>query len=157
MVEGRCYIQLVTVLLLLLLHHNFLLVLCGSFRKFPSGLMWAPPQAMVWISSPTWSSPQATWEYPGVPRAHPPLPLFSDFGVHTALLWFFPLIPLHVRCFQKGATYLAAELSCVLPWGLCRASWRPAWGNSCSPPSSFLAVKTLTSTSDTRGWHQMLR
>lgn len=151
MVKGRCYIQLVTVLPLLLLHHNFLLVLCGSFRKFPTVLMWAPPQAMVWISSPTWSSPQAIWEHPGMPRAHLPLPLFLTSVFILLFFGFFPSFLCMSGVFRK-----------VLP------TWLLSWAVSChgafAEPAgavwgqhgqllqpTFLAVKTWTSTSDTRG------
>lgn len=75
-----------------------------------------------------------------VPGAPPPLPYFLALVSILLFLTFPPFIPLLVQCFHKGATQLAAGLSCVLQWVLCEPSWSclgPSWGSCCSTSCSL--------------------
>ena len=125
--DGGCS-QLVTILLLLLLTllpYSFMgssraALLSGKYQLLQCGLLPRPQCGYLLrrgplhglqgkICSEAWTTSSPSF--------------FSGFGVCTAVPRFFPLVPLHVWHFHRGATHLAAGLSCVLQWVLCSASW----------------------------------
>lgn len=96
------------------------------------------PQATVWYLLPHCLLHRLQGMPALVPRGPPSLRSFLTLVFMLLFLTFFPLIPLLVWCFHKGAARLVAGLSCVLQCVLCGASWDclwPAWGNSSNLPS----------------------